>query len=109
MSLHNGAVSRWLSVAAVLALASCAAWGGQPPATVASPVVTLVADGNPAATIVVSADAGKLVRDAVADLQLHLEKMSGIEKRVADMLSPSLHTLRHRLARQAAAADLQNG
>ena len=39
--------------------------------------MTIVQNGKPTATIVVSADAGKPVMDAVADLQLYIEKMSG--------------------------------
>ena len=84
MSLQSNAVSGWIGAAVALALAACCA-GGEPTAAPAGPpVVTLVEDGRPVATIVVSADAGKLVQDAAVDLQLHIEKMSGGRLPIAD-------------------------
>ena len=61
---------------AILALVLCA-----PAACLAGPAgggsVTLVTDGKPMATIVMSDDADDVVKKAVADLQMYIEKMSG--------------------------------
>ena len=47
------------------------------------PAITIAEDGRPTATIVVSADADDVVKAAVTDLQLYIEKMSGAKLPIA--------------------------
>ena len=48
------------------------------------PAVTLAENGRPTATIIVSADAGDVLLDAVKDLHLYIKKMSGAELPIAN-------------------------
>ena len=49
--------------------------------------MTLVEDGKPAATIVTSPDACEFVKEAVADLQLYIKKMSGATLPIANSVA----------------------
>ena len=48
-----------------------------------TPPMTITQHGKATATIVVSADADQVVKDAVADLQIYIEKMSGAKLPIA--------------------------
>jgi hypothetical protein len=59
-------------VAVIVGMAGATGWTREP-----APSLTLVDHGRPRATIIISPQAPVVVRDAVKDLQLYLQKMSG--------------------------------
>ena len=70
----------WCTLPVLLMLAPCSGQTGQgEPAS-----VPLAKDGKAMATIVVAADAGSVLGDAVKDLQLYIKKISGAELPVAN-------------------------